>query len=181
MTKAQVPAIDKKIVLVGLMGAGKSSVGRRLAQQLDILFVDSDAEVEAAAGCSVGDIFERYGEEAFREGERRVIARLLDGQPAVLATGGGAFMDQETRQLILDKGISVWADLQTLVERTAGRAHRPLLNNANPQVTLAKLMDDRYPIYEKADIVVETGSDSANVTCSRLIDALTRHLSKEVK
>lgn len=186
MTKSQtpdnsLPAIDKKIVLVGLMGAGKSSVGRRVAQQLDIPFVDADAEVEAAAGCSIADIFEQYGEEAFRDGERRVIARLLDGPPSVLATGGGAFIDPETRNLILKKGISVWlrADLETLVTRTVGRNHRPLLNTGDPEKTLAKLMDDRYPVYSKADIVVDTGNDSATVTCNRVIDALVRHTTAE--
>ncbi len=162
------------IVLVGLMGAGKSCVGRRVAQRLDIPFVDADAEVETAAGRSIADIFERYGEEAFRDGERRVIARLLDGPPSVLATGGGAFVDNETRKLILDKGISVWlrADLNTLVERTVGRTHRPLLNKGDPKATLSKLMDIRYPIYAEADIVVDTGSDSATVTSNRVICAV---------
>ena len=175
------PLIDKKIVLVGLMGAGKSSIGRRVAQHLDIPFVDADAEVEAAAGCSIADIFEHYGEAAFRDGERRVIARLLEGPPTVLATGGGAFIDPETRGLILENSVSVWlrADLKTLIDRTTGRTHRPLLNTGDPKKTLAKLMDDRYPIYSKADIVVDTGSDSAAVTCNRVIDALVRHLNVE--
>ena len=181
-SSSNAPSADCMIVLVGLMGAGKSCVGRRVAQRLNIPFVDADAEVEAAAGCSIADIFEQYGEQAFRDGERRVIARLLDGPPSVLATGGGAFTDEETRQLILEKSISVWlrASLETLVSRTVGRTHRPLLNKGNPKEALAKLIDKRYPIYEKADIVVDTGGDSATVTCNRVIDALTRHMGAEV-
>jgi shikimate kinase len=165
---------DQIIVLVGLMGAGKSCVGRRVAQRLNLPFVDADAEVETAAGCSIADIFEQYGEAAFRDGERRVIARLLDGPPSVLATGGGAFIDEQTRKLIKEKAVSVWlrADLDTLVARTSGRTHRPLLNSVDPRETLAELMDVRYPIYAEADVAVDTGSDSANVTCSRVIDAL---------
>ena len=172
----QALSVDRIIVLVGLMGAGKSCVGRRVAQRLGIPFVDADAEVEAAAGCSIADIFEQYGEEAFRDGERRVIARLLDGPPSVLATGGGAFIDEETRNLILEKGVSVWlrADPETLVARTSGRTHRPLLNTGDPEKTLADLIDTRYPVYSMADIVVDTGSDSATVTCNRVIDALSQ-------
>lgn len=173
--------LEKMIVLVGLMGAGKSCVGRRVAQRLNVPFVDADAEVETAAGCSIADIFAQYGEDAFRDGERRVIARLLDGTPSVLATGGGAFIDDQTRQLILDKSISVWlrADLDTLVHRTAGRTHRPLLNSGNPKETLATLIDERYPVYAQADIVVDTGSDSATVTCNRVIEALSREFGLE--
>lgn len=168
---------DRIIVLVGLMGAGKSCVGRRLAQRLDIPFLDADAEVEAAAGCSIVDIFEQYGEAEFRDGERRVISRLLDGPPSVIATGGGAFIDEQTRKLISDKGVSVWlrADLETLVSRTSGRSHRPLLNNGDQRETLAALIDERHPIYAEADIIVDTGSDSANVTCTRVVDALNEH------
>lgn len=173
--------LEKMVVLVGLMGAGKSCVGRRVAQRLNIPFVDADAEVEVAAGCSIADIFAQYGEEAFRDGERRVIARLLDGSPSVLATGGGAFIDDQTRKLILDKAISVWlrADLDTLVHRTSGRTHRPLLNQGDPKETLAKLMDQRYPIYAQADIVVDTGSDSATITCNRVMEALSQQFGLE--
>lgn len=169
--------VDKNIVLVGLMGAGKSCVGRRIAQRLNIPFLDADAEVEAAAGCSIVDIFEQYGEDAFRDGERRVIARLLDGPPSVIATGGGAFVDEQTRTLIGEKGLSIWlrADLETLVARTSGRNHRPLLNNGNQRETLSALIDQRYPVYAEADLVIDTGSDSANVTCARVIDALASH------
>ena len=168
---------DKIIVLVGLMGAGKSCVGRRIAQTLDIPFLDADAEVEAAAGCSIVDIFERYGEEEFRDGERRVIARLLDGPPSVIATGGGAFIDGQTRKLINENGLSVWlrADLDTLVSRTAGRTHRPLLNSGDQRKTLSDLIDQRYPIYAQANVTVDTGSDSANVTCSRVLDAIAEY------
>ncbi|MEQ8734668.1 MAG: shikimate kinase [Rhodospirillaceae bacterium] len=173
----QIQLPDKTIVLVGLMGAGKSCVGRRIAQQLDIPFLDADAEVEAAAGCSIVDIFERYGEDEFRDGERRVIARLLDGPPSVIATGGGAFIDQQTRKLIHENGLSVWlrADLDTLVVRTAGRTHRPLLNSGDQREILSNLIEQRYPIYAEADITVETGSDSANVTCNRVLDAIEAH------
>ncbi|MBT5241095.1 MAG: shikimate kinase [Rhodospirillaceae bacterium] len=169
--------LDKIIVLVGLMGAGKSCVGRRVAQRLNIPFLDADAEVEAAAGCSIVDIFEQYGEDAFRDGERRVIARLLDGPPSVIATGGGAFIDEQTRALINEKGLSVWlrADLETLVERTSGRNHRPLLNGGDQRETLAALIDQRHPIYAEADLVIDTGSDSANFTCARVIDALATY------
>ncbi len=168
------PCEDQIIVLVGLMGAGKSCVGRRVAQRLGIPFVDADAEVEEAAGCSIADIFERYGEAEFRDGERRVIARLLEGPPSVLATGGGAFIDDQTRDLIKKNAVSVWlrADLDTLVDRTAGRSHRPLLNAGNPRDVLASLMDARYPVYAEADVTVDTGADSANVTCGRVISAL---------
>ncbi len=173
---------DRMIVLVGLMGAGKSCVGRRVAQRINVPFVDADAEVETAAGCSIADIFTQYGEEAFRDGERRVIARLLEGPPAVLATGGGAFMDDETRRLILNGSTSIWlrADLDTLVSRTAGRSHRPLLNEGEPREILAKLIEQRYPIYAEADIIVDTGSDSATVTCDRVIDALASRQNIEL-
>lgn len=167
----------KIIVLVGLMGAGKSCVGRRVAQSLGVPFVDADAEVEEAAGCSIADIFEKYGEDAFRDGERRVIARLLDGPVSVIATGGGAFIDDQTRALIHDKGLSVWlrADLDTLVARTSGRSHRPLLNAGDPKEILADLIKTRYPIYETADVTVETGPDSVHATCKRVLDAIEDH------
>lgn len=170
------------IVLVGLMGAGKSCVGRRVAQRLGVPFVDADAEVEEAAGCSIADIFEKYGEEAFRDGERRVIARLLDGPTSVIATGGGAFIDEQTRALIQDKGVSVWlrADLDTLVDRTSGRSHRPLLNAGDPRDVLSNLIDQRYPIYATADAVVDTGSDSVNATCARVLAAIEAHTDESI-
>jgi shikimate kinase len=164
----------RTIVLVGLMGAGKSCIGRRLAQRLNVDFVDADTEIEQAAGCTVAEIFEKYGEAFFRDGERRVMTRLLQGPPTILAAGGGAFMDPETRALIREKGISVWlrADLDTLVARTKGRGHRPLLNAGDPRDTLAKLIEVRYPVYAQANITVDTGADNPNVTCTRVIEAL---------
>ena len=166
--------IDRTIVLVGLMGAGKSCIGRRLAQKLELPFVDADTEIEQAAGCTVSEFFAKYGEPAFREGERRVMARLLAGPPTILAAGGGAFMDAETRALIRGAAVSVWlrADLDTLTARTRGRGHRPLLNNGDPRETLAKLIEVRYPVYAEADIAVETGNDNPNVTCGRVLAAL---------
>ena len=166
--------LSRTIVLVGLMGAGKSCIGRRLAQRLNVPFVDADTEIEQAAGNTVAEIFEKYGEAFFRDGERRVMVRLLQGPPTILAAGGGAFMDPETRQLISDNAISVWlrADLDTLLARTRGRGHRPLLNAGDPRDTLAKLIEQRYPVYAEANIVVDTGADNPNVTCTRVIEAL---------
>jgi len=161
--------------MVGLMGAGKSSIGRRLAARLNLPFVDADTEIEAAAGCSIAEFFERHGEAAFRDGERRVIARLLEGDPMVLATGGGAFMDEETRTAIAHSGISVWlrADLDTLVRRTSRRTNRPLLNNGDPADTLESLMETRHPVYAQADIVVESDDGPPEETVERVVDALT--------
>lgn len=141
------------------MGAGKTTVGRRLADTLAAPFRDSDDEIVAAAGMDVPDIFARLGEPAFRAGERRVIARLLDDPPHVLATGGGAFMDPETRAMIARRAVAVWirADLDTLVERTARRADRPLLRGDDPRAILGRLMTERYPVYAQADITVESG------------------------
>ncbi len=152
MSKASSGQVDKTIVLVGLMGAGKTTVGRRLAKRLDIPFIDSDHEVEKAAGMSVAEIFESFGEEDFRAGERRVIARLLDGKPQVVATGGGAFVNDETRTLIKEKGISIWldADIDVLVERTGKRDTRPLLRNGDPKEILTKLANERKPFYAEA-------------------------------
>src|SRR5262249_26794842 len=159
--------LEHTVVLVGLMGAGKSCIGRKLAQRLNVPFVDADAEVEQAAGISIAEIFQKYGEAAFRDGERRVMSRLLHGTPCILAAGGGAFMDAETRTLIREHAISVWlrADLDTLATRTKGRSHRPLLNNGDPRAVLAKLIEVRYPVYAEADITVDTGVDNPNVTC----------------
>ena len=150
--------LDRPIVLVGLMGAGKSTVGRRLAAAIDLPFVDADAEIEKAAGMSISDIFEVCGEADFRSGERRVIRRLLSGPPHVLATGGGAFMNRETRNLIKERAISVWlrADLDLIVERATRRNTRPLLRQGDPREILAKLMDERDPIYAEADITIES-------------------------
>ncbi|HEY4343789.1 MAG TPA: shikimate kinase [Parvibaculum sp.] len=149
---------ERSIVLVGLMGAGKTTVGRRLAQKLGLNFVDADAEIERAAGETIPEIFERRGEAAFRDGERRVIARLLEGGPQVLATGGGAFMDETTRANIAARGVSVWlrADLDVLMRRVARRGNRPLLKQGDPRRTMERLIGERYPVYERADITVES-------------------------
>ena len=148
----------RPVVLIGLMGAGKSSVGAKVAELLQAEFRDSDAEIEGAANMTVPEIFERYGEPHFRDGERRVIARLLDSGPKVLATGGGAFMTPLTRDEIARTAVSVWlkANLDLLVSRTAGRTHRPLLNNGNLREILRDLIAQRYPVYQGADVLVRS-------------------------
>ncbi|MDP6786765.1 MAG: shikimate kinase [Rhodospirillales bacterium] len=162
------------IVLVGLMGSGKSSVGRRLAKRLGLPFTDADTEIAKAAGCSIEDIFELYGETAFRDGERRVIARLLGDGPQVLATGGGAFMDSETRASIGDHGVSVWlrAELDVLVKRIGRRGCRPLLKHGDPRDILKGLMETRDPVYAQADIAVDTGDEPPDVTVEQIVVAL---------
>lgn len=150
---------DRPIVLVGMMGAGKTTVGRRLAKRLGVPFVDADEEIENAAGMSIADYFDQYGEAAFRDGERKVIQRLIAEQgPCVLATGGGAFMDEETRAEIQAHGVSVWlrADLELLVKRTSKRNTRPLLKQGDPREILQSLMDERYPTYAHAHVTVDT-------------------------
>lgn len=166
--------LSKTIVLVGLMGAGKTCIGTRLAARLGLPFVDADTEIERAAGCSVPDIFELYGESEFREGERRVIARLLKDPVHVLATGGGAFMDAATRQEIRDRAISVWmrADLDLLVSRTGRRSNRPLLQNGNRRAILERLIKERHPIYAEADLVIDSAREAPDITVDRLIGAL---------
>lgn len=162
------------IVLVGLMGAGKSCIGQRLATRLGLPFTDADDEIEKAAGCAILDIFELYGETAFRDGEKRVIARLLDGPAQVLATGGGAFMNPETRALIASHAVSVWlrADLELLLNRTARRADRPLLTKGDRRETMERLMAERHPVYGAADIVVDSANESPDVTVERVLAAL---------
>ena len=175
------PLRARTITLVGLMGVGKSSVGRRLANALDLPFKDADVEIEAAAGRSIPDIFTEMGEPAFREGERRVIARLLENPPHVLATGGGAFMNDETRALIKERSISVWlkADLEVLVRRVSRKDSRPLLSGKDPLAVLTELAEKRYPVYAEADITVETGDTAHHVTVDQVIRALTRHLEEQ--
>ncbi len=165
---------QSSLVLVGLMGAGKTSIGRRLALRTGLPFRDADAEIEQAAGCSIAEFFARFGEAAFREGERRVIRRLLAGPPIVLATGGGAFIDPETRAAIREGATSIWlrCSLATLVRRTQGRTHRPLLNLGDPERVLANLMAERHPIYAEADLVVQCGDDSPEATTQRVVAAL---------
>jgi shikimate kinase len=164
----------KTIALVGLMGVGKSSIGRRLANALAMPFRDADHEIEAAAGCSVSEIFAKFGEAAFRDGERRVIARLLDAPPHVLATGGGAFGDPETRRLIRAKAVSVWlrADLEVLAARVRKRDTRPLLIGREPIDVLRDQARDRYPAFAEADIIVETGESPHHVAVDAIVRAL---------
>ncbi|MFQ5973922.1 MAG: shikimate kinase [Alphaproteobacteria bacterium] len=173
------PTLPQSVVLVGLMGAGKSSLGRQLAALFNVPFVDADTEIEAAAGCTIAEIFEVHGEAAFRDGERRVIARLLAGPTHVLATGGGAFMDLETRRRIEHSAISVWlkADLDTLVRRTSRRSHRPLLRQGEPRQVLARLMAEREPVYAKADIIVEVDDRPLEETVARVVRELERHMA----
>lgn len=168
----------RPVVLIGLMGAGKSSVGAKLAEMLSVPFADSDAEVERAAGRTIAEIFKDYGEAVFRSGERRVIGRLLDARPQVLATGGGAFLDGETRAVIAAQAVSVWlkADLDTLVARTEGRTHRPLLAGRDPRAVLAGLIETRYPVYAEAAVHVESLMNQTHEEMAeRILAALARH------
>jgi shikimate kinase len=169
------PLRRRTIALVGLMGVGKSSVGRRLANALSLPFRDADNEVEAAAGRSIPDIFTELGEAAFREGERRVIARLLEGPPHVLATGGGAFMNPETRKLIRAQAVSVWlkTDLDVLAKRVSRKNTRPLIADRDPMEVLTAQAQARYPIYGEADLVVETGDAPHHTTVDQVIQALS--------
>lgn len=166
--------IDKPIVLIGLMGAGKSSVGRRLAAMMDRGFVDADDAIEDAAQRTIPEIFEEFGETYFRDGERRVIARLMEEETGVIATGGGAFVDPETRALILERGIAVWidCDIDTLVERTSRRDHRPLLKTGDPHEILTKLHKDRSPYYSQAPIRVESQDGPQADTAHAILSAL---------
>lgn len=169
----------KTIVLVGLMGVGKSSVGRRLAAALDLPFRDADNEVEAAAGRSIPEIFAEMGEPAFRDGERRVIARLLDEPPHVLATGGGAFVNAETRALIKSKAVAVWlkADLELLARRVGRKDGRPLLKGRDPMDVLREHAQLRYPAYGEAHLTVETGDTAHGVAVEAVIQALRGYLN----
>lgn len=153
-------AVDRPIVLVGLMGAGKTTVGRRLAALLNLPFVDADEEIERAAGLPVSEIFARLGEPEFRRGERRVIERLLHDPPHVLATGGGAFVDPHTRALVRERAVSVWlrADIEVLLRRVEKRDSRPLLRNGDPRAVLERLMRERYPLYAEADLTVDSNN-----------------------
>ncbi|HYI48067.1 MAG TPA: shikimate kinase [Allosphingosinicella sp.] len=164
----------KSIALIGLMGAGKTSVGRRLAKRLSLPFADADAEIEAAAGLSIAEIFERFGEAHFRDGERRVIARLVDGPRQVIATGGGAFMDEETRALILARCTAIWldGDLDTLAARLGRRDHRPLLRDKEPRALLAELAEARNPIYALAHFTVRGDAGTQERTVGRIVDLL---------
>ena len=171
--------VPKTIVLIGLMGAGKSRIGRLLAQRLGLKFIDADKEIENAAQCSIEETFERHGEAAFRDGERRVIARLLDGPVHVLATGGGAFMNQETRARIRECGLAVWlrADLDLLTRRVSRRRNRPLLKKGKPRNILERLMAERYPVYAEAPIVVDSGDEPPELIADRVIEALEKYVN----
>ena len=171
--------MTKPIVLIGMMGAGKSSLGTRLAERLKLAFVDADAEVEAAAGMSIAEIFESHGEAAFRDGERRVIARLLKTGPQVLALGGGAFVDAATRAEVLDKAISIWLDVPVdeLVERVKRKpGKRPLLANTDVHAKLTTLMRERGPLYAEADIRADISGKSHDAAIDQLVDLLRAHV-----
>jgi len=170
---------SRTIVLVGMMGVGKSSVGRRLAGRLAIPFVDADSEIEKAAGMSIADIFARHGEPDFRSGEARVIARLLEGGPQVLAAGGGAYMNADTRAAIAAKGVSIWlsADIDVLMRRISKRkGERPLLQTADPAETLRHLLAEREPVYALADITVQSRDVAHDTIVTDILTALDAHL-----
>ena len=171
--------VPKTIALVGLMGAGKTSIGRRLAQRLGLPFIDADAEIEAAAGMTIEEIFQRHGETAFRDGERRVIARLLDQPTHVLATGGGAFIDRATHALLRARTITVWlrADLELMLARVGRRGNRPLLKNGDPRAVLEKLIAERYPVYGEADLTVDSIDGPPDATLDGVLAALAAHLT----
>jgi shikimate kinase len=167
---------SRSLVLVGLMGAGKSCIGRKLAARLGLPFVDADQEIEKAAGLTIEEIFASYGETAFRAGERRVLQRLLEGPVQVLATGGGAYIDPLTRRRIAEKGIAIWlkADIELLVRRTGRKGNRPLLKRGEPREILARLMEQRYPIYAEADLTVDSSDAPPDTLVDRILAELDR-------
>jgi len=174
-----VAALGKRlIVLVGMMGAGKSTIGRRLAARLNMPFVDADSEIELAHRMPIPDIFETYGEPYFRDGEARVIARLLEAGPAVLATGGGAFMREETRRRISEKAVSVWlkADLDIIMRRVRRRADRPLLRTADPEATVTRLISEREPVYQFANLTIASREVPHDKIVDECVDALHAYL-----
>ena len=172
---------SKSVVMIGLMGAGKSRIGRELAALLGVPFVDADTEIVEAAGCSIPYIFEHYGEQAFRDVELRVINRLLDGPPHIIATGGGAFLNENVRTRILNHATSIWlrAELDILVERTGRRGGRPLLEKGDPREILDELMKERYPVYAEADIVVDSKDVPINETVEETATALLAYIEKQ--
>ena len=172
--------LDRPIVLVGLMGAGKSTVGRRLARRLGLPFIDSDVAIEEASGSPTAELFERYGEHDFRDGERRLVARLVEGEVRVIATGGGAFNDPRTREILNKRAITVWLDAPTdvLAERTSRRNNRPLLHKGNPAEILARLADERRGFYEEAQIHIRSLGDGAHHdVVEAIVAALRQHLA----
>ncbi len=174
------PKVEKTIVLIGMMGAGKTCIGRKLAERLGLPFVDADQEIAAAAGCSIPDIFALHGEAAFRDGEARVIARLLDDPVQVLATGGGAFMNEKTRAKIRERAISIWlrADIELLMRRVGRRNNRPLLQKGDPRAVLEKLMAEREPVYATADIIVDSMDGPRDAMVNKVIEALDEYLGR---
>jgi shikimate kinase len=171
----------RSVVLIGMMGAGKSTIGRRLAARLGLPFFDADVEIEAAAGMSIPDIFETRGEPDFREGEARVIARLLDSGPAVIAPGGGALMRKETRDRIRDKAVSIWlkADVDIIMRRVKRRSDRPLLRTADPEATVGRLLSEREPIYQQADLTVWSRDVPHDKIVDECVEALHGRLCDE--
>lgn len=170
---------QRSIVLVGLMGAGKTAIGRKIATALGLAFIDSDQEIEDVSRMSIPELFELYGEPEFRALEQRVIARVLEGGPQILSTGGGAYMNSHTREAIASNAVSVWlkADLDLLMERVSKKQNRPLLKNDNPRAVLERLMNERYPVYALADLTVVTRDERKEVIAAEVIEALDRHLS----
>ena len=169
---------SRSIVFVGLMGAGKTAIGRRVATMLGLPFTDSDHEIESVSRMTIPDLFERYGEAEFRALEQRVIVRVLESGPQVLSTGGGAFMNAQTREVIAAHGLSVWlkAEVDILLDRVSKKQNRPLLKNADPRAVLEKLMTERYPVYALADVTVPTRDERKEVIAGEVIEALGRHL-----
>jgi len=174
--------LPKTLALVGLMGVGKTTIGRRLAEHFGLPFVDADDEIEKAAGQSVADIFAHYGEAAFRDGEQKVISRLLEGETRVLATGGGALTHPKTRERLKERAITLWlrTDIKVLARRVANKPHRPLLRERNPMDVLKDHMKTRYPLFEMADVVVDTGDHSHAKTVDLVLDALKVYVDKEI-
>ena len=171
--------LDRPIVLVGLMGVGKSTVGRRLAKRLGLPFVDSDSEIEGAAGLSAAEVYERYGEKDFRDGERRLVARLIEGEVRVIATGGGAYVDPTTRELLNERAITIWLDapIEVLAERTSRRDTRPLLRTDDPKQTLERLSHERRPSYAEAHIHVRSGDGAHRDVVDSILRALDDYLA----
>ncbi|MCL6739843.1 shikimate kinase [Sphingomonas sp. RB56-2] len=172
--------LDRPIVLVGLMGAGKSTIGRRLARRLGLPFVDSDVEIEEASGATTADLFERFGEHDFRDGERRLVARLVNGEVRVIATGGGAFMDPRTRMLLNERAITVWLDapIDILAERTTRRDNRPLLRKGDRAEILARLSDERRDGYAEAQIHIRSGSGAHGDVVEAIVAAIGKYLGE---
>ncbi|MER9843865.1 shikimate kinase [Mesorhizobium australicum] len=168
---------SRSIVFVGLMGAGKTAIGRKVATMLSLPFIDSDQEIESVSRMSVPELFERYGETEFRALEQRVILRVLENGPQVLSTGGGAFMNAQTREAIAAHGVSVWlkAELDLLMDRVSKKQNRPLLKSADPRAVLERLMAERYPVYATSDVTVPTRDDRKEVIAAEVIEALCRH------